>query len=75
MFISFLNKQLFKPWYLMSNCDFALSAYKVMLLILILGLMKKKKYMLYIWITKGYYYDIRGEKNTLESIVGAGEGL
>ena len=25
---------------------------------------EEKKYMLYIWITKGYYNEIRGEKNT-----------
>ena len=25
---------------------------------------EEKKYILYIWITKGYYYEIGGEKNT-----------
>ena len=27
---------------------------------------EENKYMLYIWITKGQYYEIRGEKNTWE---------
>ena len=25
---------------------------------------EEKKYMLYIWITQGYYYEIRGDENT-----------
>ena len=38
---------------------------------------EENKYMLYIWITTGYYYEIREEKNTWERVhftFGAGGG-
>ena len=51
----------------MSNCDSALSAYKFMLWNIdpsanLTRTYEENKYMVYIWIAKGYYYEKRGEK-------------
>ena len=49
----------------MNNCDSALSAYKIHVLNFDPRAVMKKIHVV-LWITKGYYYEIRREKNTWE---------
>ena len=66
MFIKFSEHAIIQALNFNEQYRFCTFSTQILILGLILLALIKKKNNMYIWITKAYYYEIRGEKNTWE---------